>query len=146
MAALTSERDTVRRINSGWDGFQNYPVKAGEKIFQGSIVALDANGDAEAATTASTLVVGRARQTVDNTAGADGDLNIEVDHGVFRFAQNSSNKVALPSAGGRYSIADVIDDQTVDNGTGGGPAAGRVIDATADTVDILMHPAINVTL
>lgn len=145
MTALAIERDTVRIINSGYDGFSKLPVKAGVKIFQGSMVGLDGNGDAEPADVGSTRAVGRARNTVDNTAGADGDLEVEIDFGIFRFANDSGNPVALPAAGDAWvpGGAHILDDQTLDNGTGGGSSLGlTVVTSTATTVDVLIHPAL----
>lgn len=145
MTALATERDTVRIINSGYDGFTKLPVKAGVKIFQGSIVGLDGNGDAEPADVGSTRAVGRARETVDNTAGADGDLTIEIEFGIFRYVNSGSNSVALPAAGDAWvpGGAHILDDQTFDNGTGTGSSLGVVVvTATATTVDVLLHPAL----
>ena len=145
MTALATERDTVRLINSGYDGFTSLPVKAGVKIFQGSMVGLDGNGDAEPADVGSTRTVGRARQTVDNTGGADGDLTVEIDFGIFRYANDGSNAVALPAAGDAWvpGGAHILDDQTLDDGTGGGSSLGLVVvTATAASVDVLIHPAL----
>lgn len=144
MTALTKERDTRREINSGYDGFGDYPVAAGVKILQGSIVCEDGTGLAVPGATGAGRILGRARQTVDNTSGADGDLRIEVDYGIFFFANDTTNPVPDPAPPFTTGLAAVLDDQTFDDGTGTGPTTGaRLISSTAAEVKVLIHPAVD---
>lgn len=129
MTALTQERDTQRR-----NGHQaSYPMSA-SKILAGAIVCLStATGYATKGATATTLVtVGCARETVDNSAGVAGDLQIPVDRaGWFRYANSASGDlIAMDDVG---KVCYVVDDQTValTDGTGTRSAAGRIRDVDA---------------
>lgn len=128
MAALTSDRNTPIR-----DGalFQ-HPVAAGAKIFAGALVVLDANGYAAPGSVAVGLkAAGRAEEQVDNSAGADGDENVKVRRGVFRFANDGS--IDRSHIGGQ---AYIVDDQTVaaTDGAGTRSAAGTIRDVDAQGV------------
>lgn len=128
MAALTEARTTPRR-----DAKQFGRLVAGtKKIFEGALVCLNATGFATPGAVATTLVAdGIATETVDNTAGADGDKTVEVEKGTFRFA-NSAAGDAITQA----EIGDtcyIVDDQTVakTNGTNTRSAAGAIVDVDA---------------
>lgn len=126
MTAIATERDTQRR-----NGMQAaYPVLAGAKILAGTLVALTAAGYAQGGATATTLKsVGMAEVTADNTAGASGDIKVQVRrHDWFRFANSA--------AGDLITIADIgsncyiVDNQTVakTDGTATRSIAGKVRD------------------
>ena len=81
MAALTSARNTPEMADGGRVAV--YPVEADTKIYLGSMVALNAAGNAAPATTATGLkVIGRADakhggaagENADNTDGAAGAI------------------------------------------------------------------------
>lgn len=108
MPALTKDRNTVRR-----DGVQySDPVAAATRIFAGSIVCLNAAGNAVPGTTATTLKArGVAQEHVDNRDGAIGDLRIETRRGVFPFANSASaDEITRADIGVN---AFIVDDQTV---------------------------------
>ena len=70
MSALTKARDTSEIMQGG--KFLSLPVKGDTTIYQGSIVALDANGYAIPGKKATGLIAaGRAEETVENK-GEDG--------------------------------------------------------------------------
>lgn len=129
MTALTQERDTTRR-NGDQAAAQ---VAAATKIFGGSLVCRNAAGYATKGAVSTTLkALGVADQTVDNTAGANGDLSVPYRRdGWFRFANSA--------AGDLITIADVgndcyiVDDQTVakTDGTTTRSIAGKVRDVDA---------------
>lgn len=127
--ALTAERDTQRR-----DGKQASHAMAAIKIFAGSLVCIStATGFATKGAAATTLVtVGVATETLDNSAGAAGDLRITVDRkGWFRFANSAAaDLIALDDIG---KVCYVVDDQTValTDGAGTRSAAGRIRDVDA---------------
>ena len=80
MAKLTAPRDT-NEIASGSTSIA-LPVKAATTIFQGSIVAIDADGYAIPGKKAAALkAAGRAEETVENT-GKDGEAVVRVKRGV----------------------------------------------------------------
>ena len=122
--SLTSERDTPEIANGARSLV--LPVKAATTIYQGAIVALDANGYAIPGTKAEGLTAaGRAEETVVNS-GADGAATVKVVRGVFVFdnTATTANKVAAKNILGACYIED---DQTVTALATGASKAGTVI-------------------
>ena len=128
MVALTESRLTKKRENLVFAR----GVAATKKIFEGALVCLSATGFATPGAVATTLKAdGRAKTTVDNTAGADGAVKVEVEKGTFQFANSA--------AGDAITIADigndcyVVDDQTVAKTNGGATRsiAGKIVDVDA---------------
>ena len=106
MAALTQDRNTPFKF---FQRKHHYKVEGATTIFAGSIVALNAAGFAvPASDTAGLVVIGRAEEQVDNSAGADGDKEVLVAKGVFKWAAGVGIAQALI---GR--VVAVADDQTV---------------------------------
>ena len=131
MAALTSDRTTKRR--DGKD--MSRAVAAATRIFGGSIVCLNATGFAVPGSTATTLKAdGVARNMVDNRDGANGALRVDVDKGVFCFA-NSAAADAITAAD-ISADAYIVDDQTVAKTNGGTTrsVAGKIVDVDAGGV------------
>ncbi len=91
--ALTKDRNTPRR-----DGMQfNDPVAANAKIFAGSLVCLDASGNAVPGALSTTIAArGIAQEQVDNTGGAAGAKRIETRRGVFQLANSASTRPDHP--------------------------------------------------
>ena len=124
MAGLTSERDTLE-ISNGAKTLV-LPVKGETTIYQGGIVAIDANGYALPGKLAEGLkAAGRAEETVINI-GADGEATIRVRRGVFVFDNETASDETL-------TAADVLgpcyikDDHTVTKKAEGASLAGMVI-------------------
>ncbi|WP_339729798.1 hypothetical protein [uncultured Pseudomonas sp.] len=106
--ALTKDRNTVRR-----DGVQySDPVAAATRIFAGSLLCLNAAGNAVPGSTSATLKArGVAQEHVDNRDGAAGDLRVESRRGVFPFANSTStDEITRADIG---ASAYIVDDQTV---------------------------------
>lgn len=129
MTAITTERDTQRR-----DGKQAaFGVLAATKVLSGTIAVVTAAGFAQGGITSTTVkAVGVFDETVDNTAGANGDVKARTrKDGWFRFANSA--------AGDLITIADIntdcyiVDNQTVakTNGTNTRSVAGKVRDVEA---------------
>lgn len=116
MTALAKDRNTQRRTT--WDQ-RVYPVAAATTIYAGSLVAVDAAGNAvPAANTAGLRVVGVADGQVNNAAGAAGAKSVYVTEGNFFFA-NEGATLAIVAAD-KANPVFVVDDQTVgDRGTAG---------------------------
>lgn len=75
MADLTADR--IVRFRYGWT-HQRYSLAA-VQVFKGSLLNLQAAGHADtAADTASEIFLGIAAEGVDNSAGAAGDLSVQV--------------------------------------------------------------------
>ncbi|HZP45350.1 MAG TPA: hypothetical protein VFB15_06860 [Candidatus Binataceae bacterium] len=136
MAALTNSRNTPEFADGG--RLQVYPVEANTTIYLGSIVALDANGNAVPASSQAGLkIVGRADQVLNgipgqdavNNPGAAGAISIVVRRGVFMYGVNDNSigaaQVGLP--------AYAVDDNSVSLYDGSG--------ATAVTAQAIALPA-----
>jgi hypothetical protein len=129
--ALTKDRNTKRR-----DGVQfNDPVAASTRIYAGSLMCLDASGNAVPGSTSTTLKArGVPPEQVDNSAGAAGDLRIESRRGVFPFANSAAaDEITRADIG---SNAYIVDDQTVakTDGTTTRSVAGVIRDVDSDGV------------
>lgn len=134
---LTRNRNTPQRRGQS----HGYPVAATTHIFAGGIVVQTAAGFAEPADVAATLIaVGVAKSEVDNSAGAAGDLTVEVERGVFRFDNSAAADEITQDDVGKACY--LIDDETValTDGTGARSAAG-IIDHVDDVgVWVLIDP------
>lgn len=128
MAALTAARDTKR--SGEFQRNDNLGVAAATKIWQGSIVVRNAAGFAAPATAATGLLgLGRAEETIDNTAGANGALKIEFTSGTFCFANGESItnvSIGLP--------AYANDDQTIYTTAGTRSKVGMIRYVTTEGV------------
>lgn len=106
MAALTKPRVLLR---NGAAGYKHSIPLAAVKVFEGGFVSvLPATGHAgpSVAATAAQILHGVALETVDNTAGAAGSVNIEIIDGEF----------IVPFTGTAPKVGDkvfVADDSTV---------------------------------
>ncbi|MBI5770860.1 MAG: hypothetical protein HZA93_23990 [Verrucomicrobia bacterium] len=120
-AAATAARNTDRRPGNT----VNLPVAAATTIYKGTLVAKDANGRAvPASDTAGLRTIGLATETVDNSAGAAGALTIDVELGVFKFANSATNAIDQNDVG---KMAEIEDDQTVAEDSNEHVSAGRVL-------------------
>lgn len=135
MANLTAPRDTSEIANGATSIV--LPVKAKTTIYQGSIVAIGADGYAIPGKKAASLkAAGRAEETVENT-GSDGDAVVRVSRGVFVFDNSST-------AANKVGIADVLglcyieDDHTVTKTATGASVAGLVVRVDDEGVAVEM--------
>lgn len=125
MTALAAERDTSERNGSNL----SLPAAAAKKIFAGSLVARDGSGNATPGAVATTLLgAGRAKETVDNSGGAAGDLSVEIEKGIFRFGNSTAGDLIARADIGNDCY--IVDDQTVakTNGTTTRSVAGKIFD------------------
>lgn len=104
----------------------SYPAAAGYVGFRGSMVGsvmVSTTRHARAWVTAD-LVVGVAQNYVDNAAGANGDKQVPVKLGCFRFAQNATITDAHIG-----QFAKPVDDQTValDAAASSANTCGRIV-------------------
>jgi hypothetical protein len=137
MAALTSSRNTPEMSDFG--RMQNYPVEANTTVYLGSMVALNANGNAVPAASAAGLrIVGRAERlyqgmpgqdavntssaTIPGTnlpAGAAGAISVTCARGIFLYAVNDAS-IAQPQVG---MLCFAVDDNSVSLSDGSGATA-----------------------
>lgn len=115
-------------------GYLNVPLAAATKIFLGTLVALNAAGNAvPASDTAALRVIGRAEESVDNSGGAIGDLSILVKPGIFQYQNDATNAITKANVG---KPAYVVDDNTVANTSTNKIVAGIVVRVDAEGVFI----------
>lgn len=108
MTALQADGDVPSRENFVY----SRPVYQATTIYAGALVCLNSTGYAVPGAISTSLIAdGRARFTVDNSLGNSADKYVDIEKGVFRFA-NSANGDLI----GIDSIGDVcwiVDDNTV---------------------------------
>ncbi|HXZ87642.1 MAG TPA: hypothetical protein VEF07_03660 [Candidatus Binataceae bacterium] len=125
MAALTNSRNTPELADGG--RMQVYPVEANTTIYLGSMVALNANGNATpASSTAGLKTVGRAEMTYGGIPGQDavntgaaGAVSIVARRGVFMYAVNDGS-IGAAQIG---ELAFAVDDNSVSASDGSGATA-----------------------
>lgn len=131
MSAATAAVDTPEKPGNFFAN--KLPLAADTVIYAGTLVGLNASGQALPADDAAAIkIAGRAEETVDNTDGSAGDLTILVKRGVFRFANSGSAAIAAAHVG---EVCFVEDDNTVANsGAGASVPAGIVAGLDDDGV------------
>ncbi len=132
--ALSADRATQEK-----DGkLISLPVAAGVKCYAGGIAVMN-GGYAEPGATATGLkYVGMFEETVDNTSGADGDVNVLVRRGkAFKWGNSASADEI--TAADIMSDCYIVDDETVakTSGTSTRSVAGKVIGVESDGVWVL---------
>jgi hypothetical protein len=110
------------------------PVAAGTIIYDGSLVAVNAQGFAVPATKAAGLTAaGRADTFADNSQGAAGDIAVNVRRGAFIWENDpaTANKVTQALV---FKPCYILDDCTVTALADGSSVAGTVLGITADGI------------
>ena len=116
MAALTNSRNTPELADGGRT--MVYPVEANTTVYLGSIIALNANGNAAPASSVANLkVIGRAEMMINgipgqdavNNPGAAGAISIVARRGVFMYAVNDGS-IGAAQVG---QMAFAVDDNSV---------------------------------
>jgi len=130
MAALSTARNTPERAGD----VVGYPVKASVKPIQGGIAVLNAGYAAPGTAATGLIAVGRFEETVDNSAGSNGDVSVRVKRGTFKFGNSSAGDLIAQADVGADCY--IVDDQTVakTNGTNTRSVAGKIIAVDADGV------------
>lgn len=126
--ALSAERNTPVLGAGGVPVKTFYPVAAATIIYEGALVAVDASGNLVPGAISTTLkAAGIALETIDNSAGAAGDLKCEVVQGAARLINgNSMTKSAVGA------LCYIVDDATVSSSSNG---ATRSVAGTVYLVD-----------
>lgn len=149
MTALSLERLTPFAGSHPARG--TYPIKANVRIFKGAMVGLDSAGRAMPANTIANgclRIVGKASATYDNRTGstlggAAGAVDVEVEFGVFQFANSSSTDAIAAADVGKVVYA--VDDQTValTSNTDLRPVAGIVTEVVSSKPYVYMGPHVS---
>ncbi len=128
MAALTADRPTPKREGK----MLSLPVAASTLIYAGGIVCVNASGWATKGAVATTLkTVGVAVERADNSAGANGAIQVRVERGTWLMANSGGGDLIARADIGTQCF--VVDDQTVAKTNGGSTrsVAGIVRDVDA---------------
>jgi hypothetical protein len=128
--ALSADRNTPQREGDKLV----LGVATLKKIYAGSLVMRNASGYATpGAVATSCLGVGRAAEQVDNSAGLDAAKTVEIERGIFRFANSAALAITIADIGKECYVED---DQTVSRTDNGGTrsVAGRIADVDSSGV------------
>lgn len=127
MTALAADRLTPNRPGE----YYEYPVLASTKIYAGAIVVLDSSGWAKPGVTGTGLIcVGRAEAQADNSAGANGAINVKVKAGVFKWADGEGSTTKAHIGDQAY----ILDDQSMYRTATGKSAMGVITAVDSDGV------------
>lgn len=133
MTALAADRQTL--ITAGGDQRTGIiGASAGEVLYHGGLLARAADGYGAAAASGGGVVIGITQGFVDNTDGADGDLDVTFTTGRGRFV-NGTEAVLATDIG---RVCYVQDDQTV--AREGTTPAGVVMEVLSDGVVVHVDP------
>lgn len=127
--ALAAARNTPQMADVQRAAF-SWKMKGSTTIYQGSLVMLSAGYAVPGATATSKIAIGRAKKTVVNS-GADGAAEVEVEEGVFKWANDGGDPIVAATVGG---TAYITDDATVSVTSTGKSSAGKVIRLDSDGV------------
>lgn len=132
---LVNDRDTPQRTGENF----SVPMAAATKVYAGGIACRNAAGYAVAGATATTLkCIGRFSDQFDNSLGGNGDLNAEVERGVFRYGNSAdADEITIADVG---QVAYLVDDETVAKTSGGSTRsrAGFIVDVDSVGVWVLL--------
>lgn len=134
--ALSASRDTRQQGNGPIAARFSIPLKANAVVYAGGIVCTDSTGYGVPASTATGLVaIGRAASDVDNTGGANGAKRVEVEQGLFAYANSGVDPLAIADRGG---LCYLVDDQTIakTDGTGTRSCAGTFAEIDPITSEV----------
>jgi len=136
MTALAQDRKTDKMgpEDNAFPLILSVKVAASTKIYGGSMVAVNSSGYAvPASNTAAQRVIGICKKLADNSSGSAGDIQVEVQQGVFYFPCPTSGANQILQAD-LFSIAYASDDNNLSKTDGAGlyPPAGPVYDVRSD--------------
>jgi hypothetical protein len=137
MAALTASRNTPRTVTPRFDSVMEFRGDGATTFFQGGIVAIETTtGRVAPAITATTLICVGRKGLGDQTTVAASE-SIEVESGIFKFANSGGDPIPITQEGQDCFIED---DQTVaaTDGTSTRSRAGIVYKVETDGVWVIM--------
>ncbi|HEX8795460.1 MAG TPA: hypothetical protein VF765_31135 [Polyangiaceae bacterium] len=123
------------------------PLAAAAKVFRGSAVGVWLSGAKagfyDAMQAGDMVAVGIARADVDNTAGSNGTLSVEVDFITDRWIQLFDNDTGTAVVvADRESLCWGLDDHTATASAAGNGALGVVYDVTSEGVWVQLRAAV----
>ena len=130
MTALTADRNTPRK-STDWIYL---PVAAGAVIHGGAQVCIKAGFVVPGSEDSTLIYIDRAEESVDNSAGQDGDRSVNIYRNqAFLWENDPVNPVTQAQVG---TACYILDDQTVSASSNSGARAtgGKVISLDNDGV------------
>lgn len=136
--ALTADRLTSMMAADALPALLSIPVKASTLIYAGALVCIEAGYAVPGSLATGLIAVGRAESKVDNSAGASGDLSVQVRPGVFRYANSAGADAIAQDDLGKDCY--VVDDQTValTSASATRSLAGRIVGVDSVGVHVLL--------
>jgi hypothetical protein len=110
MPALSAIRDT-EKLDSSLNTLHGFPQKASTKAWFGALMVLSAGYAAPGTTATGLVAIGRCRKTSDNSSGANGDQNVQVEAGTFKWDNSSAGDLIAQADVGAQCY--IVDDHTV---------------------------------
>lgn len=132
MTATTTPRDTKKYQSND---ILAVPQKGSTKVLKGTLVAAQAGYARPGVTATGLIALGRATKTSDNTSGADGAAKVEVEAGIFRWANGDG--IAQADVG---KSAWIVDNQTVSKASTGKSKAGLIVGVDSAGVWVATFP------
>ncbi len=125
--------NNVRKISQLMTPEAGLPVKAGEVIFAGALVALQGGLAVRGKTATDLRSYGCALETVDNSDGGDGALKVKVRKDIFLYRNQGDDPVTAEEI---EKDCYIVDDETVAKTDDGGTrsVAGKVFNVEANGV------------
>lgn len=125
--ALSSGRNTPTRLVTT----VAIPVAANVKIFEGSLVVVDAGYAKPGMEGEGLIAVGRAEKYVDNTSGVAGAKILNVRRGCFLLNNDGVSPITNTDL---MKDCYVVDDETVSSDSTGRSIAGKIIEIDPDGI------------
>lgn len=133
MTSLTIPRNTIRLGDHTLVELPDFKIAAATTIYEGCLVALNSSGYlVDGGAGAAAKVIGIADDTVDNSAGAAGDLSVAVRRGAHKLDNSSANPVVQASLYLKTMKAEDNHTICVAAGTGVAIGDGRILKLDAD--------------
>lgn len=137
MAALSAARVTIQLSGLGPLPEEIlYPVKGTTTIYAGGIVVIDTGYAKPGAAATGLIAIGVAQKTVDNSAGADGDLTVPVRAGIFVLENATSTDACAQTEAGTDIY--ILNDQTVTKTDTGHSKVGKMVKMVSTKVAVLI--------
>lgn len=115
-------------------GSRTVGVAAGETIYGGNLVGLNAAGFATQAAADSERVIGVAEKTIDNTDGADGAVSVSITTGCFAYENDGTTPCTDLTLVGKIVDSTTIAEFDPDTDTTTAVVDVRYVDAKGKVV------------
>lgn len=128
MTALAAPRATPEMLG----GILSVPVKASTVCYQGGLAVASGGYAAPGSTATGLIALGIFEATANNASGSNGDINVNIKPGTYKFANSASTDAITQAECGASCY--IVDDATVakTSATNTRSVAGKVVAVDAD--------------